>query len=87
MTNLHRTDGSAVCLLQFDGTVSDVFSYRISIWEDIKKREELTIHLLPSIQEVLGVRESDETVLGLASDEQLYDYDTRLDILFDSTYP
>ena len=35
-----------------------------------KKGEEPTIHLLPSIQEVLGVREGDKAVLGLVSNEQ-----------------
>jgi hypothetical protein len=77
MADFHRTDSSAVCLLQFDGTVSDVFSYIISIRGDIKKGEELTIHLLPSIQEVLRVRESDKAVLGLVSNEQLYNSETK----------
>jgi hypothetical protein len=43
----------------------------------VKKREEPTIHLLPSIQEVLGVREGDKAVLGLASNEQLYNSETK----------
>jgi hypothetical protein len=37
MTNFYRADGSTICLLQFDGTIPDVFTCGISETEDREK--------------------------------------------------
>jgi hypothetical protein len=66
MSNFHRTDGSTIGLLQFDGTIPDVFACGISEIEG-KEKEVHTIHLLPSVEEILWVREGNEAILGLVN--------------------
>jgi hypothetical protein len=66
MSNFHRTNSSTVCLLQFDGPVSDIFACGISETEG-GENEEHTIHLLPSVEEILGVRKGNKAILGLVN--------------------
>jgi hypothetical protein len=66
MSNFHRTDSSTVRLLQFDGPVPDIFACRTSETEG-GENEKHTIHLLPCIEEILGVRKGNEAILGLVN--------------------
>jgi len=64
MPNFHRTNSITICFLQFDRTISDVFTFGSSEKEN-KYELKHTIHLLPSLEEVLGVGKCNEAKLSL----------------------
>jgi hypothetical protein len=65
--NFDRADRSGIRFLEPDGPVADVLACAIlNIRHDtMAMRLRLAVHLLPRLQEVLGVGECNKAILGL----------------------
>jgi hypothetical protein len=66
MTYLNGSDSRIICFLELDGAVTYVFAWRASKYASFCKQESaLNIHLFPSLQKVLRVRECNKAIFSL----------------------